>query len=178
MKDDTTGMEIDLGRVEDREAFSFQRNFSIPTTEGGTAECRASVTGEVVKLGERFEVTARVTGEIFLECHRCLARFPMPVDVSFSLVLQRGERVEPPAGVEIEDFIVLPAGEGAFDLFPRVRETMILEIPIKVLCKEDCKGLCPKCGANLNEETCGCLEKLPDDRWGPLRKSLNEDGKR
>jgi len=178
MKDDTTGMEIDLGRVEDRETFSFQRSFIIPTLEGGTAECRVAVRAEVTKLGERYDVAARVTGEMFLECHRCLGRFPMPVDVSFDLVLQRGERAEPPAGVESDDFVVIPmTGGDAFDLFPRVREAMILEIPIKVLCREDCKGLCAKCGANLNEEACGCPEEPLDERWGPLKKSLNGNDK-
>ncbi len=177
MKDDTSGMEIDLGRVEDRETFSFLRTFAIPTIEGGTAECRADVTAEVTRSGERYDVAARAAGEIYLECHRCLGRFPMPVDVSFDLVLQRGEGIQPPAGVESEDFIVLPLGEEVFDLFPRVREAMILEIPIKVLCREDCKGLCPKCGANLNEETCACPAEPPDDRWGPLKKPLNGNGK-
>jgi len=178
MIDDTTGMELDLSRVEDRETFTFQRDFSLPTLEGGSAECRATVAAGVAKSGNRYTVNARVSGEIRAECHRCLEQFGMPVDVSIKLIMQLRERSELPEGMEEEDFVVIPAtGEARYDLFPRVREELILDMPIKLLCREDCKGLCSKCGADLNEGACGCPGAPVDRRWGPLRNLLNGENK-
>jgi uncharacterized protein len=102
----------------------------------------------------------------------------MPVDVSIKLIIQLGERSELPEGMEEEDFVVIPAtGEARYDLFPRVREELILDMPIKLLCREDCKGLCSKCGADLNEGACGCPGAPVDRRWGPLRNLLNGENK-
>jgi uncharacterized protein len=174
MIDDAVGMELDLAHVVDRETFSFKRRFSIPTLEGGSAECRANVTADVAKLGDRFDVDVRVTGEIRAECHRCLGQLTMPIDVSIRLLIQLGERGARPDGTDEEDFVVIPGtGDARYDLFPRVREELILNLPIKLLCREDCKGLCTKCGADLNEGPCACTDEPADERWGPLRNFLN-----
>ena len=61
------------------------------------------------------------------------------------------------------------------DIFPRVHESVLLELPIRFLCREDCKGLCSVCGADLNEKDCGCPEKEPDPRWQGLKKLLRND---
>lgn len=178
MIDETTGMELDLGRIEDRETFSFERRFPIPTLEGGSAECQTSVTAVVTKMGSRYEVAAEVTGETRAECHRCLEQFSMPVKASIRLVIQLGEAGERPESSEEEDFVVIPAtGEARYDLFPRVREELILDMPIKLLCREDCKGLCGSCGADLNKGACGCPGELVDRRWGPLKNLLNGENK-
>jgi uncharacterized protein len=58
------------------------------------------------------------------------------------------------------------------DLSFGVRESLLLALPMKVLCSEDCKGLCPHCGANLNEESCDCVAETIDPRWAELRKLL------
>jgi len=177
MIDDTAGMELDLGRVDRRETFSFERRFPIPTLEGGSADCRAAVTAAVVMSLNRYAVNARIAAEIRAECHRCLGQFAMPVEASINLVIQLGEQGEPPEGME-EDLVVIPAtGEARYDLFPRVREELILEMPIKLLCREDCKGLCSKCGADLNKGACECPGEPVDRRWGPLRNLLNGENK-
>ncbi|MCK4236882.1 MAG: DUF177 domain-containing protein, partial [Candidatus Krumholzibacteria bacterium] len=61
------------------------------------------------------------------------------------------------------------------DIFPRVREAVILELPMKFLCSENCKGLCSRCGANLNEGDCGCNLRSGDSRWDVLKKLLSEE---
>ncbi|MCI0532052.1 MAG: DUF177 domain-containing protein, partial [candidate division Zixibacteria bacterium] len=61
----------------------------------------------------------------------------------------------------------------SYDLNPRVREAMILILPIKPLCKEDCKGLCQLCGTNLNEKTCKCVKETADPRWSRLKELLS-----
>ena len=58
------------------------------------------------------------------------------------------------------------------------REAVILELPMRFLCSEDCKGLCPGCGSNLNNGPCDCVKTEGDQRWAPLKKLLNNDEKR
>ena len=55
------------------------------------------------------------------------------------------------------------------DLDPLVREQLVLSLPAYPVCREDCKGLCPVCGANLNERECGCDRHVPDPRWAGLK---------
>jgi uncharacterized protein len=50
-----------------------------------------------------------------------------------------------------------------------LREQVLLEAPIRAICREDCKGLCPHCGANLNQQQCSCAEPLEDPRWAALK---------
>jgi len=178
MNDDTDFMELDLGRVETRSAFSFDRTLDLPIPEGGNAACAVAVNATVTRSASSYTVEARVKGNIRAQCHRCLAFFALPVDTTFTCILNRGERSPLPGGVEEEDSVSIPVtGEAAFDLYPRVREALILEIPIKLLCREDCRGVCRKCGSNLNEGECGCDLGIGDPRWGALRKFLNGENK-
>jgi len=64
--------------------------------------------------------------------------------------------------------------EGELDLGEIVREQLLLNIPMRPLCGESCKGLCPHCGANLNETTCGCEQKSIDPRMKALEKLLTK----
>jgi uncharacterized protein len=178
MKDNASAMEIDLGRVEDRSTFSFDRTFDLPTPEGGVASCAVAVTAGVTKSESRCTIETRVKAQVRADCHRCLAPFAMPVEVNFDIVLGREKGVAPTEGVEEDDFVAIPAlGEARYDIVPRVREALILEIPIKLLCREDCKGACAKCGANLNEGDCGCGPVPGDPRWGALKNFLNGESK-
>jgi uncharacterized protein len=178
MSDDASPMQIDLGRVEGRSTFSFERTFDLPSPEGGEATCTAAVTAEVTSSGGRYDIKAHVVGLVRADCHRCLEPFTMTVEVDFPLVLHRGDRVPPPEGLEEDDFAAIPpVGNVLYDIFPRVREALILEIPIKLLCREDCKGVCSRCGANLNSADCACGSEPADPRWGALRKPLNGENK-
>ena len=70
-------------------------------------------------------------------------------------------------------------GEGLL-LEDAVREQVLLALPLKVICREDCRGLCPHCGKNLNTERCSCAEPVEDPRWSALkeiRNKLNADTK-
>lgn len=178
MNDDTDFMELDLGRVEARSVFSFDSTFDIPTPEGGNAACAVAVNATVVRSASSYTIEARVKGNFRAECHRCLAFFELPVDTTFTFVLNRGGESPPPDGLEEDDIVSIPVvGETTYDLYPRVREAVILEIPIKLLCREDCGGVCRKCGANLNEGECGCDPGIGDPRWGALKKFLNGENK-
>lgn len=169
-------MVLTLGRVVEQESFTFGGIFSLPTEEGNRAECRTEVKGTIVPRGSRLLLDAGTESVIHLECSRCLMEFDLELSTGFDLVFHREDRSRLPEGTDEEDFILLNDSiESRYDILPRVRESILLELPIRFLCREDCKGLCSNCGANLNESDCGCPAKEPDPRWKDLKKLLRND---
>lgn len=92
-------------------------------------------------------------------CVRCLEEFPIAVDEAFRAVV----RVAPPKEVTQDtgddEFFLVPATEPVWDMSDVVRQLVFLAIPDNPVCKDDCKGLCPGCGRNLNTEECVCVDK-------------------
>jgi uncharacterized protein len=74
--------------------------------------------------------------------------------------------------LEIREFVShTPIGHGDIvDLTPEIRETILLEIPQKPLCRDDCKGLCPVCGTDRNKHACNCVQPSTELRWAGLSK--------
>jgi uncharacterized protein len=168
-------MELDLAHVQERESFLFDERFGLPSVEDGTMQCQASVKVEVRKTGSRYLLRAAVECSIRAECSKCLEPFDQMIETGFDLVFQGGEGVQIPEGLGNDDFIVLGReNEYCYDIFPRMREAVVLDLPIRYLCSEDCPGICPGCGENLNAADCKCSETESDSRWSPLKKLLNE----
>jgi uncharacterized protein len=109
-------------------------------------------------------------------CARCLEPVVEDVSRSFDLLYR-------PLGVDAgkEEISVTAAeaeigyyqGEGLL-LEDALREQVLLAIPLKAVCREDCKGLCPQCGANLNTEPCSCEQSFRDPRWSALGELRNK----
>lgn len=119
------------------------------------------------RMGQDLYLEGRVTGELELGCGRCLSRYRHALREEFRLVLEpAGERVPTdPDGVEClaRDGVwfgdELDSGwfQGhELDLGTFLREVIALALPVQPLCREDCKGLCPRCGADRNVEQCEC----------------------
>jgi uncharacterized protein len=66
------------------------------------------------------------------------------------------------------DYRIVSPSDVEIDFTADIRDAIILAIPIKILCREDCKGLCPQCGQNLNSETCNCVVKKVNPQWAAL----------
>lgn len=121
---------------------------------------------------------ARVEGKVFtvmnVECARCLEPFQMEVDGNFSFVVKRlplGVAIpenEEESDDDAEEFIFVEHGVTSIDIIDFVRDAIILALPMRVLCREDCKGLCVVCGNNRNEKECGCETGDTDPRWRAL----------
>jgi uncharacterized protein len=94
-----------------------------------------------------------------------LSPFPQPLEIDFTELYAFSQRFA------TESELILPE-DGHIDLEPLVREYMLLEIPISPLCKPDCKGLCPICGGNLNEEICNHDSDAIDLRLASLKSLL------
>jgi uncharacterized protein len=110
-------------------------------------------------------------GRIQTQCRRCLE--PLELEIADELAVY----FDPETGTVDEDVTLyaLEPGADELDLGPVVRERVILAVPDYPLCSEDCRGLCPTCGANLNETECDCEVAEPDSRWGPLLKSQRKE---
>ena len=98
-------------------------------------------------------------------CDRCLAECDQDYGVEVAIVILRaGEGREAPEGEEW----VIRQRSGVVDLAEPLREATALGLPLRTLCRDDCRGLCPHCGADLNDGPCGCDEPVADPRWDAL----------
>jgi uncharacterized protein len=111
-----------------------------------------------------------VKAHLEFSCARCLEPVIDDVDKSFDLIyrpLGVDRRADEVAISEAETEIGYYQGEGLL-LEDALREQVLLATPVRALCREDCKGLCPQCGRNLNVEQCNCEQHLSDPRWDAL----------
>ena len=150
---------LPLGRSEHEGALGF----AVLDAAENDEPYQVRVRCEVDNLGKRMHVRCHLAGRATSSCHRCLNVFERCIDTSFELTLQKGLE-----GVRDDDIVYVPEHATEFDLSPYVREAVILDEPIQLLCKTDCLGLCPRCGADLNLGRCGCAPG-EDERWEPLR---------
>jgi uncharacterized protein len=109
------------------------------------------------------QVKMRAT--LYTDCARCLTTFPQPLDIDFTELYAFALKFATESGLILPD-------DGNVDLEPLVREYMLLEVPLNPLCKPDCKGLCPVCGGNLNEEVCNHNAEIFDPRLAALKTLL------
>jgi uncharacterized protein len=127
---------------------------------------------EIVKDKEKFRLagTARTTLE--LTCGRCLEPFRLPVAAVFDQrFLPASEMAQDPEReVQDEDVDVSYYRDDRIDLNELLREQFYLALPMKPLCREDCRGLCPQCGTNLNAGACDCAPAWEDPRLAPLKR--------
>jgi len=121
-------------------------------------------SGEVVVRG-------RLEADLRQECRRCLEPVAgrLETEVTMTFIPGEFEGVEDDGEVRLFD-----PGSGEIDLREPVREEVLLAIDPYVVCSPECKGLCPGCGANLNEGSCDCTWKEADPRWDVLRKLREE----
>jgi uncharacterized protein len=124
------------------------------------------------------EIVVRGTASLVVteECSRCLESFDHKFDVQFEAFCDKiGARKgdEEAREAEGETFTVSHDGK-ILELGPCLREAIVLSLPIRPLCKEDCKGLCPLCGRNLNEGSCNCQRDKFDARWNMLERLKKE----
>jgi uncharacterized protein len=116
-------------------------------------------------------LTGDLTTTVEMDCARCLEPAVQKVSRSFDLLYRplgsdagRAELSVTAAEAEIGYY----QGEGLL-LEDALREQVLLEVPLKAMCRDDCKGLCPHCGTNLNDKQCACAEPLEDPRWTALK---------
>lgn len=121
----------------------------------------------VTRTPQGLLVQARMRGTLVSECVRCLTEFPQPLEIDFTELYAFSVR-------SVTDSNLILPEDGHIDLAPLAREYMVLATPISSLCREDCQGLCPICGQNLNEATCNHEAEEVDPRLAGLRSLLTK----
>jgi uncharacterized protein len=140
---------------------------------GVTVLGKVRVDLEVMAGDHGYYCRGRAVCDADLECSRCLEpyRDVLQGEVDFSIREVEGghdtETEEAP-----DDELVIPAHATEVDIMAPIREALVLAVPVKPLCREDCLGLCPICGVNHNEQTCDCKVEKADSRWDGLRDLL------
>lgn len=128
-------------------------------------------SGETEKVDDRVHVRGNVSAAAEVACIRCLEPVLKNLDISFddAYVGEEAEATEDEIALDQEDLDVAIAIDGKIDLAEVVREQLLLALSDQVHCRDDCRGLCPKCGGNRNLLDCKCIENEIDPRWSALR---------
>ena len=124
----------------------------------------ARITGKIANSGGVLVLEAQVNAELKTACARCLKEIVLPVDFDFgeTLVLA-GQETDADA-----DSVIFFEGK-EIDVGEIAINNLLLNISSKYLCRDDCRGICPKCGKNLNEGDCDCNFFEIDPRWEKLK---------
>jgi uncharacterized protein len=141
-----------------------------PLQVTGRADLLVEHRGHKIEVPD-IRLRAAYKGDFWLQCARCLEPVPTALEASFDLIFrpqsvdaEMGERAISPDETEIGYY-----EESGLRLEDVVREQVLLSLPARTLCREDCKGLCPRCGQDLNGESCTCDKSATDARWNALQ---------
>jgi len=129
----------------------------------------------LVRVGEMVEVEGSVESIVRLGCGRCLVDFEYPLVGRFALTFahelpeitdeEGSEEVE----LSAEEMGLILFHGDEIDLGEAIAEQVIMALPMRPLCREECRGLCPQCGANLNETDCGCEKPVFNSKFAALK---------
>lgn len=172
-------MELAISGLGDGE-HSFQ--FDVPAQKIGLDETfhgDVRVEGVLRKVAHQFFLNGTAQASFQKECDRCLAEIRRDVSIPleyFYREVMPGERSKAIEEGESDIRLIDPDQE-TIVLDDEVRQTILLAIPLKMLCQDACQGLCPRCGVDLNNEQCQCAEPDIDPRWEKLSGLFKrEDG--
>lgn len=137
------------------------------------------VAFDIFKNNREIRLVGQVSTVLELSCGRCLEPFAFPVELPFDLLyLPHSENVgEGEKEIEEDDLTTAFYRDDVIDLGQLMKEQFYLALPMKPLCQEGCRGLCPQCGINLNQSTCTCVSSWVDPRLEALRSLMPRDEK-
>jgi uncharacterized protein len=117
-----------------------------------------NVVLDLSKNADHIRVTGKIEGSLEVDCHRCLRTFSFPLNEDVDIYLVEEDRApeEDEKELDAEELIYEFFDGEVIEIDRLIAEQIFLTLPVKVLCSEDCRGICPRCGANLNEEACQC----------------------
>ncbi len=141
------------------------------------AEFKSDIILELICFRHGLDVscTGRVSASVMLECVRCLEKFEYNIDEPIDFVVRLTSGAPVQTSLWENDMLQLDPSSGRLDISPRIHDAIILAIPPYPLCSQDCKGLCPVCGANLNKTQCEHTIQNPiDTRWEKLGELLKK----
>jgi uncharacterized protein len=159
--------DLDPKRLKDLE--------DLQVSENCTFQGMLAVKLRVMPTAGMFQVEGHLIGPVTLACSRCLAPVPWPLKADFRLTFTRslpgdGMEASPESReLEAEELGVVLFEGDEIDFKDVIQEQVIMALPMQPLCKDECRGLCPQCGANLNDGSCRCSGKDIDPRLAVLK---------
>ena len=134
-----------------------------------------TVSGRITHSESKVTVEGRVNAVAQVECDRCLKPVTLPIDSEFKLEYVTSEAYKALEAAELADEdLTLSVFDGeVIDIDEIVREQVLLAVPSQALCDQNCKGLCPICGTDLNVTSCSCQQTEIDPRWQGLKELVN-----
>lgn len=168
-------MKINLNIPQERQTFRFTKEgdwFShlLDGTEPGFALAPVAVEFELTQaIGGRV-LSGQLKTTAHLDCSRCLEETAVPIQADFRYVLAPPPQKDPSQEeLAPEELDYIFCAEDSLDLEPIIFEQIVLQLPMKTLCRDDCRGLCHYCGANLNGNSCSCSSELLNTNFSVLK---------
>lgn len=167
-------MRINIAQISEDEGLNIHHLYAAGEPALSSSDYRLAGRSELdlqaTRAGQEVSLVGRVVACVEFECDRCLQPFAVTVEPGFDLLylppLGTGEEHE--LG---EDDLAIGFYQGdAIDVDDLVREQIELALPMSRLCRADCRGLCPECGARLNDGDCACQGEEIDPRWAALKE--------
>ncbi len=176
-------MKIDLATIKKEKKNQVDLNFllNLDTIDYYGDEIKVpspvSVTGKLYVIDERLYITCNIKADLQVGCSRCLKSFTYELDEKVNAELVREESVIENDNLE-DDLIFYQNDE--IELVEMIKESIFINVPLKTICKDNCKGLCVQCGKDLNVEDCQCVieeeeEEILDPRLAKLKELLQDD---
>ena len=167
-------MKVNVAKISEDEGLNVHHLYpeGEPALGGddGRLTGRTTLELQAIRAGARVRVAGSVNATVEVDCDRCLKPLSVAVDQSFDLLYV------PPLGTDEEhelgedDLSIAFYQDDVIDFDDLVREQIELALPMARLCGDDCQGLCPECGANLNDTDCACKAEQVDSRWAMLKE--------
>lgn len=159
-------MKIDIKELINKPEYCFKGKQIVSlehlASQTSSPICEMNVEGTVTRDQNRYHVTGKVTGILPLRCDRCMKAIQYPIDLLLEETL-----FSPQQGAVPEDNKIIDGS--TIDLSELISEMIYLNLPMKVLCKSNCKGICTQCGQDLNEQICTCQKSDIDPRLEKLK---------
>ncbi len=161
-------LQLNVGfLLKENVGYSRQMDFEIPLLEVADDLDLSNFRGSVllIRTAPGIYIQGKLKGDHPAECVRCLTEFPQTLTADIK---------------QLYDFPAEPASEfavaetGILDLAPLVRELMLISMPIRALCRPNCKGLCPNCGQDWNEGACDCEKDEINPQFAVLKDLLKK----
>ncbi len=127
------------------------------------------IQADIQKVNHQYFVNIDVQTKVHMICDCCLDPFEKFLSDRFRIIYAL-ESLPTDVDETEEDYRTLATESTDIDVSADIREALLLMIPMKILCTENCNGLCPSCGAHLNKKDCDCPKETIDPRWEALQK--------
>jgi uncharacterized protein len=162
-------MRLIVSEIPD-EGLEQRLDLSVLINESGNPD-NVHVELQITKLGKKVLIRGTVNCSILLNCSRCLNDYSYPVDISFNEEYDPAGEKDGYEDRELgsEDLDLSCYRDDEIDVVELVKEQVLLSVPMKALCKDECRGICSRCGIDLNTGSCECRKEEVDPRLAPLQ---------